>query len=250
MAEKNTLAEAHELRGRRLAKKQFGNARAADMAAIDEAMISQEQLKGKAWDSKKQQYVDIEPKQESGPGSVLPSASGAPPALPGATPDYDTKAPPPPPESARERAIRKAQEDLLGKEEAEKLRREQRKQEERKRTLIGIAEGLANSGRESGGRLASRLAALPTPGSLWFPLVLLILFFFILITYNEHTRLQWLWLVLTGNASFNLGGQGQTTEQPRTPTGGPGAGAFGTQPSTPVSSSLSPNGTPMTQIGY
>lgn len=234
MAEKNTLAEAHELRGRRLANKQFGNARAADMAAIDEAMLQQEQLKGRP-----QPGVG-----DRGPGSVLPSADGMPPALPGATPDYDTKAPPPPPESAKERAIRKAQEELLGKENAERLREEQRKQEERKRTLLGIAEGIADSGRESGGRIAGRLAQLPTPGSLWFPLALLLLFFFILILYNGHTRLQWLWLVLTGNASFNLGGQGQLTPQQSGDVGRTGTPAPSqtTAANQPVVSSLSPSG--------
>lgn len=201
-------SEARFARRREYQTMQYGTGRAAAMAQIDEALIQTE--KGKS-----------QPEPEHGPASVLPDEKGMPAALPGATPDYDTKAPPPPPETEEEAKVRKAQEDLLGKENAERLREEQRKEEERRRTLLGIVENVAGNARESGGKVASRLAGLPTPGSLWFPLVLLLIFFFILITYNGHTRLVWAWLVLTNNAGFNLGGQGQVTPQQSGDTGEP-----------------------------
>ena len=66
-----------------------------------------------------------------------------------------------------------------------------------------------------------RLESLPTPGSIMFPLVVLLIFFFLLIPVNGHTRLVWFWLVLSGNAEIAVGGQsddstGDTT--PSTPT--------------------------------
>ena len=53
-----------------------------------------------------------------------------------------------------------------------------------------------------------KLERLPTPGSLVLPLVILLVFFFLLIPVNGHTRLQWLWLVMTGNAEISGSGQG------------------------------------------
>ncbi len=242
MAEKGTLLEARERpRG---AVKEFGNARRGAMSQIDEALALQEQGKPEPGEP------------PHGPASVLPSEGGMPAALPGATPDDDTLAPPPPPETAEEKKVREAQEKLLGKENADRLREEQRKEAARRRTLIGIAEGVADATRESGGKVSTRLAALPTPGSLWFPLALLLLFFFILITYGGNTRLQWLWLVLTNNAGFNLGGQGQTTETTPASTtpafGQPQTLSLAPQPSIPVATpssaatgSLSASGVPM-----
>ena len=42
---------------------------------------------------------------------------------------------------------------------------------------------------------------LPSPGSVMLPLLVLGIFFFLLLPVNGHTRLTWLWLVVTGNAS-------------------------------------------------
>lgn len=258
--DKPTLEEAEEREAevkRRIARKQrranYGKARASSMALIDQAQATNlapgwdekagkwRGLEGKAWDPDKQQYVDIEPKEKSGPTSVLPDEKGKPASL---------VAPPPPKETAEQARIRKAQEDLLGKEAAAKLIEEKRKEEERRQSFIGLGERILESGRESGSNVSGWLARIPTPGSLWFPLVLLLIFFFILVMFNGHTRLQWAWLVLSGNASFNLGGQGQTTEVNNKPSGGgvfgqPQALTLAPQPSTPPSS-LSPSGMPMT----
>ena len=252
MAEKNTLLEARErpkgqakqfgnakkkeiredaearfARRREYQTVQYGTGRAAAMAQIDEALIQTE--KGKS-----------QPEPAHGPAAVLPDEKGMPAALPGATPDYDTKAPPPPPETAEEAKVRQAQEELLGKENAERLREEQRKEEQRKRTLLGIAESVAGNVRESGGKVSGRLAQVPTPGSLWFPLALLLIFFFILITYGGNTRLQWAWLVLTNNAGFNLGGQGLVSPQQSGDTGQPTVASG----SSAATGSLHPSGVP------
>jgi len=42
---------------------------------------------------------------------------------------------------------------------------------------------------------------LPSPGSVMLPLLVLLIFVFLLLPVNGHTRLVWLWLVVTGNAS-------------------------------------------------
>ena len=58
------------------------------------------------------------------------------------------------------------------------------------------------------------LARIPTPTSLLFPLVILLVFFFLLIPVNGQTRAVWLWLVLTGNARIGQGsGGGQSTAE-------------------------------------
>ena len=49
----------------------------------------------------------------------------------------------------------------------------------------------------------SSLENIPTPGSLVFPLIILLVFFFLLVPVNGHTRIVWLWLVLTGNAEVS-----------------------------------------------
>jgi hypothetical protein len=67
-----------------------------------------------------------------------------------------------------------------------------------------------------------RLESLPTPGSLLLPLIVLLIFFFLLIPVNGHTRLVWFWLVISGNAEIAVGGQSDsnaTATTPTTPTG-------------------------------
>lgn len=76
------------------------------------------------------------------------------------------------------------------------------------------------------------VASLPTPGSLMLPLVILLLFFFLLLPVNGHTRLVWLWLVLTGNAEIQQGGGSSSTGPATTPS----------SPSTTSSSAPSSNG--------
>lgn len=63
-----------------------------------------------------------------------------------------------------------------------------------------------------------RLGSIPTPGGITLPLVILLVFFFLLLPVNGHTRLTWLWLVLSGNAMISGGSLG-------TPGGAPAAPA-------------------------
>lgn len=62
------------------------------------------------------------------------------------------------------------------------------------------------------------LGSLPTPGSLILPLAILLVFFFLLLPVNGHTRLVWLWLVLTGNAEIQQGGSSSSTSSTTTPS--------------------------------
>jgi len=57
--------------------------------------------------------------------------------------------------------------------------------------------------------------SLPTPGSLLFPLLVIILFWVLIIKTNGKSRWEWLWEVLTGNAAVGTGA-GTTN----TPAGG------------------------------
>ena len=87
----------------------------------------------------------------------------------------------------------------------------------------GVTVGLAIKGTAS--RLGGAIASVPIPGDLLLPLSILLLFFFALIAVNGHTRLMWLWLTLSGNASLTSG------------TGGGFA-------NTPVSGTVTPLSTP------
>lgn len=61
--------------------------------------------------------------------------------------------------------------------------------------------------------VGEKIAGFPSPGSLAFPIVVLLIFFMILIRINGHSRMEWLWLVITGNAQIggdNVGGGGGT----------------------------------------
>lgn len=120
--------------------------------------------------------------------------------------------------------LRQAQEDMLGKEAAQRLADEQAAQEAREKTLLGAAEKLASAGKASARKTGDRIASLPTPGNLMVPLILLLAFFFILVTYNGSTRLQWLWLVLTNNAYVTPSAQGASAPSTLQPTGGSGPG--------------------------
>lgn len=52
-----------------------------------------------------------------------------------------------------------------------------------------------------------RLENVPTPGSITLPLILLLVFFFLIVPVNGSTRFTWLWLVLSGDAGTS-GSQG------------------------------------------
>lgn len=148
---------------------------------------------------------------DSGTGTS-PNESGV---LPGPLPSDDTVVDEstltPEQKQARDEQekIRKAREDMLGEEAAKAQEEEERKQAEREKTLIGIGEKLLNQSKATATGAGVKIANIPTPGNITVPLTLLVIFFIALITYAGHTRLQWIWLVLTSNAY--VGAQGTAT---------------------------------------
>lgn len=158
----------------------------------------------------------------TGGGTTVPSdaESGL---QPGPLPTDDTpKAPPPPKETKEQEKIRKAQEDLLGKEEARRIADEQEAERRRQQTIQGVAEKVGNAFKGAASTANIKIAGIPTPGNLVVPLMLLLLFFFILITYGGNTRMQWAWLTLTNNAYITPTEQsGNSTSEATTGNGGP-----------------------------
>ena len=63
------------------------------------------------------------------------------------------------------------------------------------------------------------LSAIPTPKGLVLPLLVLIICFLLLIPVNGHTRLVWIWLVLTGNAEITGSTNGKTSDTSPDSTG-------------------------------
>ena len=75
----------------------------------------------------------------------------------------------------------------------------------------------------SANEVGAAIGSVPIPGSLLLPMSILLLFFFALIPINGHTRLMWLWLVLSGNAHLsgeNLSHGGAETGVPFPTSGG------------------------------
>lgn len=77
------------------------------------------------------------------------------------------------------------------------------------------------------------LGRVSTPGTIFLPVAILLIFFFLLLPINGYTRAQWLWLALTGDAHISPSG-GQTVSPPVTPA-------------TPVTPPI-PGGTPAAPI--
>lgn len=99
--------------------------------------------------------------------------------------------------SKEQEAILKAQEKLLGEEEAKRLREEQEQQAARSQLVKGAERTLKNAqGIVHGADV--RIGSVPQPGGIAVPLILLLLFFFILIQVNGSSRLGHLWRVITG----------------------------------------------------
>src|SRR5882724_7182042 len=112
--------------------------------------------------------------------------------------------------------------------------RQREEESEVSRATRQVAESIADSGvtvgaaiKGTASRVGGAIAGVPIPGDLLLPLSILLLFFFALIAVNGHTRLMWLWLTLSGNASLTSG------------TGGGFA-------NTPVSATVTPLSTPTT----
>src|SRR5579885_3495076 len=125
--------------------------------------------------------------------------------------------------SKEQEAILKAQEDLLGEEEAERLRAEQ-EEDARKSAIVKGTQSAIQKARQVARKADLSLGAIPTPGSIALPLILLIFLGFVLLQYNGNSKLIWLWLVLTNNAYVGGGGTAPMTDTPpatNTPQQGP-----------------------------
>jgi len=122
--------------------------------------------------------------------------------------------------SDEQEAILAAQEKLLGKQEADKLRQEQER-EAAKSQALKAAESALKSGQQIVHGADVRIGSIPQPGSIIFPLVMLLICFFILLAVNGNSRLAWLWLVVTGNAYVSDTAQ----QQPATTQTGQGGGS-------------------------
>jgi hypothetical protein len=62
--------------------------------------------------------------------------------------------------------------------------------------------------RDTAGGAWDWIGRIAIPGSIWLPIAILLLFFFLLLPVNGHTRAQWLWLSLIGQAHIEGGGSG------------------------------------------
>ena len=106
-----------------------------------------------------------------------------------------------------------AQKRLLGEEEAKRLRKEQ-EQEAAKSQFVKSGEAAIKKSQEIVHGADVRIGSLPQPGSIVFPLVVLLLLFFILIQVGGYSRIQWLWLVLSGQAQVGTALMTVTPEGP------------------------------------
>lgn len=62
--------------------------------------------------------------------------------------------------------------------------------------------------RDTAGGVWGSIGRVAIPGSIWLPVAILLIFFFLLLPINGYTRMQWLWLALIGQAQITSGGSG------------------------------------------
>lgn len=153
-------------------------ARDAAMATIDAALLAAQQ-----------------PKQDESNNQALPRPG--PTDMPGVPPTEERK--PAPPLTKEQQEILEAQKKLLGEEEAKRLREEQEQLNARS-ALRKSAEATLKNSQKVIKQVDTRIGSIPQPGSILLPLVLLLLFFFILIQVGGYNRLTWLGLAILGRA--------------------------------------------------
>ncbi len=110
------------------------------------------------------------------------------------------------------------------KPEPRTLTAEEIAEEERKDAFKASANNVVDKTGQVWRGATAQLGRIPTPGSIILPLIALLVFFFMLIPVNGHTRFVWLWLVLTGNADITGGGASGNFGN----TNGGASGDFGT----------------------
>ena len=62
--------------------------------------------------------------------------------------------------------------------------------------------------RDTAGGVWDSIGRVAVPGSIWLPIAILLIFFFLLLPVNGYTRMQWLFLALTGQSKIETGGSG------------------------------------------
>lgn len=126
------------------------------------------------------------------------------------------------------------EEDRQKEEEAAALSAQQAK--EKFTTAIENAKSDAEKtvGRvvDTGKSLWGSLASVATPGSIFLPIAVLIIFYLLLLPVNGHTRIEWLWLTLTGNARLTGESEALTAASNNSQTVQGGGADFGTSIST------------------
>ena len=78
-------------------------------------------------------------------------------------------------------------------------------------TIKGIHDQASHTAKRVGdtvGGVWDSIGRVATPGSIWLPIAVLLIFFFLLLPVNGYTRMQWLFLALTGQAQIQTGGSG------------------------------------------
>ncbi len=148
-------------------------------------------------------------------------------------------------EEAKRKATSQTVKDDLAAEVAliksERLKAEEEEEETTPSDLVKSKLGEAKSTIEDATNRAiglgkegwNGLGNVATPGSIFLPVSVLIVFFLLLLPVNGHTRIEWLWLALTGNAQID---QGAGADFNTGSTGGEGSANFGTT-SAPVNAS-------------
>lgn len=141
----------------------------------------------------------------------------------------------------------KAQKGLLTAEEAKeatygKIATELQK-EENDTPYTKAAKATRNAGlkvRLGAGSLNRWAANIPTPGTFWTPLVILLFLYLVLFAVNNHSRLGWFGLVLTGNAELPTATEiakqstpGTTQQTSLSTSQGGNTNSSGEQPATP-----------------
>lgn len=183
--------------------------RARAMATIDAAILAAQQ---------KQETPDAE--KLTTPGSTLPIIK-----------KQQADKPDKPKLTTEQEEILAAQEKLLGEQEAQRLREEQ----EREAAKSGFVKGAEKTLKNAQGIVHGadvRIGSVPTPGNIAFPLILLLLFFFILIQVNGSSRLGHLWRVIVGAERI---GPTDLTQS------GPGPGDYPTNEPTPTGENPEPS---------
>ena len=85
--------------------------------------------------------------------------------------------------------------------------------------IVGAADNVGEKVGDVANKVGGTISQISTPGSIFLPLSLLLVFFFLLLPVNGMTRAQWLYAALIGNAQINgtANAAPQTSQQTQPP---------------------------------